>query len=167
VDRELVLAVLVLLVCGPALHLFALVPAGSLEDRSGRRLEEISWARLWLPVLPASIALCLLIGWALQEPDHSDERLLPLVFVIVSPFAIVAVRAGARAARALVTSDRATAGTVGLLRPRVFFAQALLDALDPEAVAAARLHEDAHVLVLPSLYAWIEARRGSDATGVA
>lgn len=154
-DREVMLTILVLFVCGPALHVFGPLPEGSLRDRSGRRLEQIRWTRLWTPALPASLALCVLIGWALQEPADCDERVLPLVFLVVAPFALVAVRATARGLRALATRGHAPAGTVGLVRPRVFFTRVFVAVLDPEAVAAAQEHEAAHVRHRDPLRIWL------------
>jgi hypothetical protein len=145
VDREIVLGGLIPFICGPILTLVGSFPVSPSVARSGRQLEQEAWRRLWLPLLTPALVFVGLLGWAFQEPENSDERLLPFVFVVATPFAVVAIRAALRALQSLVARRAPLAGTVGLLRPRASFARTFIDALDPEALSAAREHEAAHV----------------------
>lgn len=155
-DREIVLTVLVLLICGPALHLFGSLPAISARDPSGRRLERACWARLWMPVVPALVLLSVLVGWALQEPESADEAFHPLLLWIAAPFAAVWIRAASRALWALVPASGCTpAATVGILRPRVVVDPGFAAVLDPEALHATCEHEAAHERHRDPLRIWI------------
>src|SRR5262249_55385625 len=103
-----------------------------------------TWRALWWRSVPVVAVVSILIGWALVEPAVSDEP-LPLSALAVSGlFSIVWIRAGIRAVRAL-RSPAPVAGPVGVWRPRVVWSDAFVRALDPDAFAAARLHEEAHV----------------------
>jgi hypothetical protein len=100
---------------------------------SALRWETTLWRTLWHPVVPVVLVVSVLIGWAIQEPPQSDERL---------PLSIIAV---IRAAIAIRRGLPPVAGTVGLWRPRVMFSTELIAALDSRALDAIAAHERAHV----------------------
>jgi len=156
VDRELVLGVLLLMVCGPILLAFGALPALAKNDVSGRRLERDLWARLWVPLLPAALAFAGLLGWAIQEPDAADEHLHGIALALAAPFAAIWVRAIARSAWALLATRHQTPiATVGFLRPRVVVAPFVRHAIDAEAFQAAYEHEAAHVRHRDPLRIWL------------
>jgi Zn-dependent protease with chaperone function len=100
---------------------------------------------VWLPVAPATIVVAWLCGWALVEPDPMPEGAPPLLILMSVPLAMVFARALIRAGWALfgVRRDPGT-GTVGLLRPWIFFSPHLAKALDDQQIDAALAHEQAH-----------------------
>lgn len=154
-NRELVLAALAAFVCGPALLLGGLMGARPTE-RDPFEVERRAWDRLWLPLLPAALLLALLVGWALQEPDASDEVVAPFVDAIALSFALVWLRAWVRALRALAAPRRPPgAATIGLFRPRVIIAPELAAVLDPRALAAVAAHEAAHARHRDPLRIWL------------
>ena len=71
-DRELVLAILVALLCGGALTAAGWWPTGSPVASSGRALERRAWRRMWLPFGPAVLLFAALCGWALVEPADAE-----------------------------------------------------------------------------------------------
>lgn len=143
-DREIVLAVLALLLAGPALLAGGCWPARRMSSASGRRLEHACWIRILMPMAPAAIGLSSLLGWAIAEP--AEAEVVPrVIFVAAAPFAAILARALIRAARALRSrSDGPAAATVGILKPRSIFSPVLESELDSEALEAAREHERAH-----------------------
>ena len=144
-EREATLLVLSLALCGPLLLVAAALTRPSFElARSGRSAELAAWRRLWLPLVPAALALMVFIGWALQEPDDTDEILDPLLLAVALPAAIIGARAIARALRSLWTRARPLAGTVGLLRPRIEIDESLETELAEDELAAVHAHERAH-----------------------
>jgi hypothetical protein len=160
VSRELVLATMVVVLCGAGAWLASWVPAASEPgDRralSGRRLEARSWRRIWLTLLPAAIALATMFGWALQEPGMTDELLRPTVALVVVPIGLLWLRCALRACVALLRPrEMPPIATAGLLRPRVVVAEALCDALDPAALRAALAHERVHVRHRDPLRIWL------------
>lgn len=72
-DRELVLAILVALLCGSALTAVAWCPSGVPEASSARSFERRAWRRLWLPFVPAVLVFAALCGWALVEPADAER----------------------------------------------------------------------------------------------
>jgi hypothetical protein len=160
VNRDLVLATMVLVLCGAGAWLASWVPAaGEPRDRralSGRQLEARAWRRIWLTLVPAGIALATMFGWALQEPGVTDERLLPTAIVAVTPIALLWLRCALRACLAVrVPREMPPIVTVGLWRPRVVVAADLHDTLDPDALAAALAHERVHVRHRDPLRIWL------------
>ena len=154
-DRELMLAVLVCLLCGPAL-----LAAGALRPRlprveSARALERHAWRRLWLPLLPVALVLAFLVGWALQEPDAA-EGVPPVLLVPAALFGLIILRAVLRALRALrVPAHAEVAMTAGLWRPRIRIAPELAARLDEHALRAAFEHEVAHARHRDPLRLWL------------
>jgi hypothetical protein len=160
-DRELVLAILVAVLCGGALTAAGWCPIGSPVASNGRVLERRAWRRLWLPFGPAVLVFAVLCGWALAEPADA-ERVPNCLLWGALPFAAVGVRAAWRALRSLASAhqDHAIA-TVGLLRPRIMVAADIASALDERALAAAVAHERAHARHRDPLRLWL-AQLGSD-----
>ena len=159
-SRELVLATMVVVLCGAGAWLASWVPAasepGDRRELSGRQLEARSWRRIWWTLLPAGVALATMFGWALQEPGVTDELLLPTTALVVLPIAVLWLRCALRACVAL-RGPRAMPpiATVGLLRPRVVVAEDLRGTLDPEALMAALAHERVHVRHRDPLRIWL------------
>lgn len=159
-SRDLVLATVALVLCGAAMAVLGLLPARRLDRgeglSSGRNLEKRAWRELWLPALPAALALATLMGWRLQEPDRTDELLRPAGIFFALPFALIWLRALVRAIRA-VRRPRfmPPAATVGLLRPHVVIDQRLQGRLDAPAFAAVVAHEEAHAAHRDPLRIWV------------
>jgi BlaR1 peptidase M56 len=145
VDRDLVLAGLTSAVTAIAFLAAALRAPVATPPASGRRWEATLWRTLWRPVVPVVLVVSVLIGWAIQEPPQSDER-LPLSIIVLSVvFVGVWMRAVIRAAIAIRRGVPPVAGTVGLWRPRVVLSTELITALDSRALDAIAAHERAHV----------------------
>ncbi len=144
-EREATLLVLSLALCGPLLLASAAIAGAAFQlAPSGRSAELAAWRRLWLPLVPAGLALMLVVGWALQEPDDTDTVLDPRLLVAALPAAIIGSRALARALRSIWTRATPLAGTVGLLRPRIAIDDSLSSELDSDELEAVRAHERAH-----------------------
>jgi hypothetical protein len=143
-DRELVFAVLVAVLCGGTLMAAGCWPPGSSISASMLHSERRAWWRIWLPFGPAMLVFAVLVGWMLAEPA-SAEPVPKGLMLMALPFACIFARAGWRATRSLTISpDHLTAATVGLFRPRIIFSPRFCDALDTNALAAAMEHEQAH-----------------------
>lgn len=164
-DRELVLAILVLFACGSLLVTAGLAPARRGEAPSGTQLERWAWGRLWRPLIPAVLMLALLAGWACQEPDDSDEAVRAPALVVAVAVATLWLRAATRAFGALCSGRGvATVATTGLLRPRVLLSPTFAEVVDPAVLAAAMAHEAAHVRHRDPLRLWV-ARFVTDLQG--
>jgi len=157
-NRDLVLATLIVAVCGSAIWLAGWLPAhpGGAAEESGRAAERRAWLALWLPLVPAAAALAALTGWALQEPRLTDEVLRPLAPLFVAPVAAVWLRAAWRARRALARPRvPPLAATIGLFRPRIAIDPRLSRELDAAARAAVLAHEEAHRRHRDPLRIWL------------
>jgi len=153
-DRELVLVTLLCALCGPALLVASWLPLRLRRVASARELEARAWRRLWLAMLPAALVLAFLIGWALQEPEASEEA-APVVLVVAIAFGAIWIRAIVRAVRAARRRPAdAVAMTTGFVHPRVSIAPALAARLDDAALAAALEHEAAHARHRDPLRLW-------------
>ena len=156
-DREQLLAILVLLLCGPAT-----VAAGSwmrptpTTRGSGRQLEAQAWRCVWRPLVPASLIAAALIGWAIAEPDDAEGvGFAPvLVAVGVGAFWLRAIVRGVRSMIRVAPSGL-LAGTVGLLWPRIVIAPQLRGLLDDSTLRAIELHEQAHARHRDPLRLWL------------
>jgi hypothetical protein len=158
-NRDLVFATLVLGLCGSVTWLAGWLLGRDLDVRqgeSGRAAERRRWRRLWLPLVPAAVALAALVGWTIQEPHWTDELLRPSALLCVVPLALVWLRAAARAACALAPPRLPpVAATFGLLRPRVVVDASLRRRLDPLSLDAAFAHERAHARHRDPLRIWL------------
>ncbi len=158
VDREVVLAVLTVLVVGGTLPFGAVLgfafarPARPVD--SGRDLERAAARRVLIPLVPALISLAAVLGWALVEPANS-ERVPVLAFAIAVPMLVVCIRAAVRAVRALVPCPVNTAATVGLFAPRAVVCGDFASQLDDDALNAVLAHERAHVAHRDPLRVWL------------
>ena len=155
-ERESLLATLIVLLGGLALQVFAHWP-GRLDGgpASGQR-ERHHWLALWWPTAPAMTVAAWLCGWALSQPDPVPHHVGWLIFVAAVPFAVVTGRALIRAAWSIWCSPRAYAiVTSGLLRPQIVVAPALARALDERAMQAALAHERTHVRHRDPLRIWL------------
>lgn len=155
VDRELVLAGLIVITV--SLTLLATGPwPRSVESRaSARQWERASWRGLWSPGAPVVMVISVLIGWAIVEPANSDEPLPGSALLIIGVFLVLWLRTVTRAARALKTPTPFVAGTVGLWRPRMVLSDTLVAQLDAEALHAVKAHEAAHVRHRDPLRIWL------------
>jgi Zn-dependent protease with chaperone function len=156
VERESLLATLIVLLGGLALQLFAVWP-GRVDNRSAsRQLERLHWLAVWWPTAPALTVAVWLCGWALSQPDPVPAHVGLAIFIAAVPFAIVGARAVVRAAWSLCHSPRVYGiVTVGLLRPRIVIAPELAKTLDEQAMQAALAHERTHVRHRDPLRIWV------------
>ncbi len=155
-DRELVLAVLVVALTGLTLQLGARWPrADSSIMGSACQAERRCWRHLWLPLAPMALVLCAIAGWAAREPRNA-ERLPPTVLIVTAPFALVWMRAIWRASQALRRRPPVgAAGVIGLWRPRILISDQFRARVDQWAIAAAVAHEGAHVRHRDPLRLWV------------
>src|ERR1700675_3593972 len=93
VERESLLATLIVLLGGLALQLFALWPGRIDNQCASRQLERLHWLLLWWPAAPALTVAAWLCGWALSQPDPVPAHVGTLIFLGSFPFAIVCGRA--------------------------------------------------------------------------
>ena len=155
-SRNLVLATLVVILCGTLACLAGLVPGASRARGPGAARERAAWWRLWAPLTPAAIVLALLVGWALQEPSVTDEILTPWALALATPLVFVWGRALIRAVAALrAPRGHLPAVVVGLLRPRVIIDPVFGQTLDADALTAVFEHEHAHVRHYDPLSIWL------------
>jgi hypothetical protein len=154
VDRDLVLAGLLIITVTVTLLGVAPWPTPIRQKSSARQWELAAWRALWWPGVPVVGVSSVLIGWAIVEPAVSDEPLSVSALVVSGVLATLWFRAIARAARALMAGTP-VAGTIGLWRPRMVFADQFARELDAEALDAARLHEAAHVRHRDPLRIWL------------
>lgn len=140
-DREIVLLVLALALCGP----LAMIASNAVMRPSRSAPEERNWRAVWSPLLPAGFAFALLLGWAIQEPNPPDEILRPWVCVMAAVIAVVWARASFRAlSSAFARHDDLPASTSGWIRPRIHLTRSFLSQIDAAARRAAHEHEAAH-----------------------
>ncbi len=156
VERETLLTMLIVLLGGLALQLFAVWPGQISNESPSRRLERLHWLALWWPTAPALTVAAWLCGWALSQPDPVPDHVSGLVFMAVVPFGILGGRALVRAVWALWRSPgKYGIATVGVLRPRIVIAPELAAALDERALRAALAHERTHVRHRDPLRIWL------------
>ena len=155
-ERESLLATLIVLLGGLALQLFAAWPERINSRSAARQLERVHWLALWWPAAPALTVAAWLCGWALSQPDPVPAHVGRLIFIATVPFVIVGGRAVARAAWSLCHAPRVYGiVTVGLLWPRILVAPQLAKTLDDHAMQAALAHERTHVRHRDPLRIWL------------
>jgi len=155
-ERESLLTLLMLMLGGMVLQIFAAWPHRRVVLSWARQLERRRWLALWAPIVPALCVVAWLCGWALSQPDPVPYHVDRLIFILCVPFVAIGLRALFRAIWSLWRSpvDYAIA-TVGVLRPRVVIAPALAEALDRRAYEAAMAHENAHLRHRDPLRIWL------------
>lgn len=153
-DRELVLLVLAMILCGPALFACGWWPAVEDIGTDALALEARRWRRLWLPLLPALVAVGALSGWALMEPDNAEPVPVGAV-LLAAALALVPARALVRACHSAVARESAPATTIGLWRPRIVLSAALTSTVDGEVADAVTAHEEAHARHRDPLRIWL------------
>lgn len=155
--RETLLTLLVVLFGGLAMQPLALLrwpnPVAASPDVAERR----AWLQLWLPIVPVLLVGAWMGGWALREPDPVRARFDHGMVIGASiPFAVLALRAAARAVWVLVREPvELPVCTTGWLRPRVFFSPHLARMLDEAQIDAALAHERAHARHRDPLRIWL------------
>jgi hypothetical protein len=155
-ERESLLATLIVILGGLALHLFAAWPCARRDETASRKLEILRWFALWLPAATALTVAAWLCGWALSQPDPVPGHVNGVIFVVALPFFLIGGRAVLRAVWSLCHSPRTLGiATVGLLRPRIVVAPELERALDARALRAALAHEGTHVRHRDPLRIWL------------
>jgi hypothetical protein len=153
-ERESLLIILTVMLGGLALQLVGGWFAARVS--ACHEVERSAWLRLWRPLASALLVAAWLCGWALSQPDPVPHHVGPLVFVVCTPFALIGVRAVARAGWALLArSGELGIATVGLIYPRIEVAPELAAQLDERAIQAALAHERAHVRHRDPLRIWI------------
>lgn len=155
-DREMVLAILALLLVGPLLLCCSCWPTAAPRPAgSARRLERARWTALWRPMIPVTLMVAFLLGWAAVEPDDA-EPVRGVLFLAAAPFASIWLRALARAPLALRCPDSEyLTATVGLWRPRIVISEHLRSRLDGRALRAAHEHEELHRRHRDPLRIWL------------
>ena len=153
-DREIVLASLILAIVGPALPAVTAWRQRPQATPSALHWERACWRALWMPVLIGLIMVSALLGWAMLEPRDSEP--LPLLILAVSAlFAAIWTRALIRGVKAARRRPEVVAATVGLWRPHSVVSDGLVTRLDGAAVEAVRAHEEAHIRHRDPLRLWL------------
>lgn len=145
-NRELLLLGLTALVGGGAAWLVAPlcnVPSCGAYEPVWQQ-ERRAWRWLILPLVVVAGGTAMLLGWALQEPEVSDERLTWLAWIAVAVVLMLWLRAVARLGYAISVRPALPIAVVGLARPSVVIDPRLREMLDDDAFAAALAHEAAH-----------------------
>jgi Zn-dependent protease with chaperone function len=156
VERESLLSLLILVLGGITLQVFAIWPWNNRRASASALVERQRWLVLWYPVAPTALVAAWLCGWALSQPDPVPGPVGPFIFIACAPFAVVVMRALGRAAWSLARSPGdCGVATVGLFRPHIVFAPQLAKRLDDLAIEAALAHERAHVRHRDPLRIWI------------
>jgi hypothetical protein len=161
-ERESLLAILIILLGGLTFQLFAAWPmffaSGVRTDQpsAARQLEQRYWYAVWRPAAPAVMVVAWLCGWALSQPDPVPHHVGWWVMIAPLPFALVVTRALLRAGWSLwgPARDHGIA-TVGLIRPQILFAPEIAKALDDRAIEAALAHQRARVRHRDPLRIWL------------
>ena len=123
-ERESLLAMLLMLFGGSLLQLCAAWPPRDGKYRTPRQRERHYWLRLWYPVVPTLAVALWLIGWGIREPDPVPDPVDPGIVVALSiPFMAMFLRAGLRALRGACAMQVQREGRVktGAFRPQSAF----------------------------------------------
>jgi hypothetical protein len=155
VERECLLSLLIIVLGGLTLQVFAAWPWRNSGGSASARVERQHWLALWWPAAPTSVVAAWLCGWAIAQSDPVLDPVGPFLFIACVPFGVVVVRAVVRAAWSLGRSPgNCGVATVGLFRPHIVFAPQLAKRLDDRAIEAALAHERAHVRHRDPLRIW-------------
>jgi hypothetical protein len=144
VDRELLVVALTALVGGGVAWLVA--PLGR-SDGMGPvwQREQRAWRLLIGPLVVVAYGSAMWFGWALQEPEETDERLAVFDWAGVALVLALWTRALVRFVRSIVARPALPIAVVGLVAPRIVVDPELERVLDADAFAAALAHEAGHV----------------------
>ena len=153
-DRELVLAVLILAGAGTSLAVCGRWRVHGRDAPNARSLESRRWLIVWAPTLPAAALIVWLIGWASVEPENAEVVPWSLA-VLALLFAVVCIRALVRSIRRLRIPSHVPAYTAGLLHPTIIISTQLAARLDDEAREAVVEHERAHARHRDPLRVWL------------
>ncbi len=129
----------------------------NLLSRRGQPNERSAWRQLCLPLFSGMLVVAVLGGWSMQEPDPPDERTGAVYSVIAAVAILSFARASVRAIWSLLRARRGVipVGTAGILRPYVVISDEFRRTADPGVLAAAMLHEAAHVRRRDPLRIWL------------
>lgn len=154
-EREALLAVSAAAFFGIVVWMVAL-PAGWTRLRI-RDAEKLAWWRLVLPLFAWGLVLAFFVGWALQEPDPSDERVGTAFHLLAALTGLIVLRALVRSMQALRgnVQTQVPIGTVGLVMPRIVVSAEFRQAASQDVLAAAMAHEAAHVRHRDPLRIWL------------
>lgn len=154
-DREVLLALLAFAILGPAVLVAGAWPQRHERASSARQWERATWRAVWMPVVPAAVALSMLLGWAAMEPDNAEPLPAPIIG-LSALFAIGWMRALIRSGKAARRRrSHIAAGTVGFWRPRIIVATDFVARLDADEVHAVYAHEATHVRHRDPLRIWL------------
>jgi hypothetical protein len=156
-ERESLLAVLIMLLGGIALQPLASWRWPHAAHGSPAEVERRSWLRLWYPIVPLLLLTAWLCGWALMESDPVPDVPARWILILAClPFALLFGRAVARAVWALLRPPLdCGVSTVGLIHPQVIFPPFLARQLDESVIRAALAHERAHASRRDPLRIWV------------
>jgi hypothetical protein len=156
-ERESLLAVLIMLLGGIVLQPFASWRWPHAAHGSAAEVERRSWLRLWYPTVPLLLLAAWLCGWALMESDPVPDVPARWILILACiPFALLFARAAVRAAWALLRPPLdCGVSTVGLIHPQVIFSPFLAKQLDESVIRAALAHERAHASRRDPLRIWV------------
>lgn len=155
-ERESLLSLLIFLLSGLAMQVFALLPTSRHGLTHAQEEERRLWFRVWWPLLPPLLVAAWLCGWALTEPDPVPDRVGPLVFLGSAPFVLLVVRALVRALWSLLRPTEISGiATTGLFLPRIQISPGFANLLDERALRAALEHERAHLRHFDPLRIWL------------
>lgn len=156
-ERESLLAILIVLLGGLALQPLAWWPVVEPGSLSPGELERRGWRRLWYPAVPALVVAAGLCGWALRQPDPVRDPVGRWVLAAAwLPFGLIFLRAAARAVWSLLRRPiDCGVATVGLIQPQVVFSPFLAKQLEDGVIRAALAHERAHALHRDPLRIWV------------
>jgi hypothetical protein len=107
--------------------------------------EQRAWRLLLAPIVMIALGSAMWLGWALQEPEDSDERFAALDWMVAALVLALWARALARLARSIVARPALPIAVVGIALPRIVVDPELQRLLDADAFAAALAHEATHV----------------------
>ncbi len=143
-NRELLLIGLAALVCGGVVWSVAPLHGAVAAGPTWRR-ERRAWRGVIAPLVVIAFGTTMLLGWAVQEPQLSDERLAPFAWAFAIVVLLLWTRALVRFVQSIMARPALPIAVVGVLNPRIVVDPNVERVLDTDALAAALAHEQAHV----------------------
>ena len=101
-ERESLLSILIMLLGGIALQLFAWWPSAGAADAAPVELERASWRRLWYPVVPAlflAASAGMIVNALITDPRNTGVTFLIILAGIPAYLAWKATRRGGAGAQ--------------------------------------------------------------------